>query len=431
MILPKKENAHGSAFLVAVRKRLQAMLSASLLLLAASGYAGELPLVKPDAVGLSAAKLAEVKSVVTGLIKDEKIAGATVLVARQGRVAMFDTFGMMDRKAGKPVKRDTIFRIYSMTKPITSVAVMMLLEDGKLKLDAPVADYLPALKKMSVYNEKGKPTSPKRPMTVRDLLRHTAGLTYGFFGNTPVDKMYRAQKVLDRSGSLKSMVKKLGGIPLLYEPGSRWHYSVATDVLGALVEAASGQTLNAFFQKRIFTPLGMTDTGFSVPRDKLHRFAACYGPKLGGGLRLVDEPAKSEYLEKPGMASGGGGLVSTASDYYRFCQMLRNKGSFNKVRLLKPESVEQMTRNQLPPGVRRGFGLGFGLGFSVRTRPGLRRKAGASPAGEFGWGGAASTHFWLSPKDDLVVIALSQRRPYSAQLENAVKPLIYQAIKRQ
>jgi Ca2+-binding EF-hand superfamily protein len=218
------------------------------------------------------------------------------------------------------------------------------------------------------------------------------------------------------------MIDKLNEIPLLYQPSTKWHYSVSTDVLGYLVQKISGQPLDNFFKKRIFKPLKMKDTAFHVPAGKTDRFAVCYGPKLTGGLKIVDDPAKSRYLKKQSLFSGGGGLVSTARDYLRFCQMLLNKGQLNGKRLLRPETVEMMTTNQLPDSVKRGKDGGFGLGFSVRL------KDGKFPKGEYGWGGAASTHFWISPKDELIVIALSQYMPYSARLENAVKPIVYDSI---
>ena len=384
-------------------------------------YAGELSVTSPKDVGMSSEKLAGVKPAVQALVDDEKIAGATVVVARKGKIAFFETFGMMDKEAKKPMAKDTILRFYSMTKPITSVAVMMLCEEGKIKLDDPVSKYIPQFKGLKVYAESGNEDT-KRPVTVRDLLRHTSGLTYGFFGNTTVDKMYREKTIFDWQSSLEDMVDKLGEIPLLYQPGTKWHYSVSTDMLGRLVEIVSGQPLDKFFRKRIFKPLGMKDTAFHVPAKKVDRFAVCYGPKLTGGLNVTDDPAKSRYLKKPVMLSGGGGLVSTAPDYLRFCQMLLNKGQLDGKRLLHAETVEMMTKNQLPDGVSRGKDGGFGLGFSVRTED------GKLPKGEYGWGGMASTHFWISPRDELIVIALSQRIPFSSQLENTVKPIIYDSI---
>jgi len=385
-------------------------------------FAGELPFTSPENVGMSSEKLARTKSSVQALIDNDKIAGASIIVARKGKIVLSETFGMMDKKANKPMQPDTIFRIYSMSKPITSVAAMMLYEQGKLKLDDPISKYIPEFKELKVYSESGKHDGQVRQMSVRDLLRHTSGLTYGYFGNTAVDKMYRAKGVLNRKSSLQDMVNELSGIPLLYQPGTKWHYSVSTDVLGYLVQKVSGQPLDEFFWQNIFEPLDMKDTAFHVPNEKVNRFAACYGPRQNGGLKIVDEPTTSRYLIQAKLFSGGGGLVSTARDYLRFSQMLLNKGQLDGTQLLRCETVEMMTSSQLPDSVKRGEGEGFGLGFSVRLRD------GKFPQGEYGWGGAASTHFWISPKDELIVIALSQYMPFSSQLQNAVKSIIYDSI---
>ena len=392
------------------------------LILSYLSFAGELPVTSPENAGMSSEKLARVKSSVQALIDNEKMAGASIIVARKGKIVLSVTFGMMDQKAKKPMQPDTIFCIYSMSKPITSVAAMMLYEQGKLKLDDPISKYIPEFKGLKVYSESGKLDDQVRQMSVRDLLRHTSGLTYGFFGNTAVDKMYMANGVLNRKSSLQAMINKLSGIPLLYQPGTKWHYSVSTDVLGYLVQKVSGQPLNEFFRQNIFEPLDMKDTAFYVPNEKVNRFAACYGPGQNGGLRIVDEPTQSRYRTRANLFSGGGGLVSTARDYMRFSQMLLNKGQLDGKRLLRSETVEMMTSNQLPDSVKRGDGEGFGLGFSVRLRD------GRFPQGEYGWGGAASTHFWISPKDELIVIALSQYIPFSSQLQNAVKSIIYDSI---
>ena len=392
------------------------------LLFSCIGFGKELLITSPEDVRMSSEKLAQIKSSVQALIDNEKIAGASIIVARKGKIVLFETFGMMDQKAKKPMQQDTIFRIYSMTKPITSVAAMMLYEQGKLKLDDPVSKYIPEFEGLKAYSESGKHDNQVHQMSIRDLLRHTSGLTYGYFGNTAVDKMYMARSVLKRESSLQDMINKLSEIPLLYQPGTKWHYSVSTDVLGYLVQKISGQPLNEFFRQKIFEPLDMKDTDFYVPNEKVNRFAACYGPGQNGGLRVIDDPVKSQYLAQPLLFSGGGGLVSTARDYLRFSQMLLNKGQLDDKRLLRSETIEMMTSNQLPDSVKRGEEEGFGLGFSVRLRD------GRFPQGEYGWGGAASTHFWTSPKNELIVIALSQYMPFSSQLENAVKSIIYDSI---
>jgi len=393
------------------------------LILAGPALAKGIPQAKPEAVGMSTEKLANVKTAVQKMVDDKRIAGAITIVARKGKIVHFETYGLRDVETKKPVEKDTIMRFYSMTKPITTTAAMVLFEQGKLKLDDPLERHLPEFKGLKIYKD-GKLVEPSRKMTVRDLMRHTSGLTYGLWGNGPVDKMYRKANILG-SGSLKEMVGKLGKIPLIHEPGSKWFYSLSTDVLGALVERVSGMEFDKFLQTKIFKPLDMEDTGFFVPKASAGRFSSCYSP----GWKLRDGFSTSRYLRRPpGMLSGGGGLVSTARDYMRFCQMLLNKGQLDGTRILKSETVAMMTRNQLPDkvNVRNTKGLGFGLGFSVQTRDWGPR----GHVGEYGWGGAASTHFWISPKDDLAVIALSQRMPFSAQLQQVVKPLVYNAIEK-
>ena len=403
-------------------KKVKAKLIAFAILctLTSLAFSGSISVVEPESAGMSAKKLELVSGAVQKLVDKDKVAGASVLVSYNDKVVYLNTFGMMDKEAKKPIKEDTIFRFYSMSKPITSVAVMMLYEEGKIDLDAPVSKYIKSFKGLKVYEEDGN-VEPEREMTVRDQLRHTAGLTYGYFGNTEVDKQYRNVSILDKDSSLDEMAEKLSKIPLLYQPGKVWHYSVAVDVLGYLVEVVSGQKLDDFFEERIFTPLGMDDTGFYVPKDKQDRFATCYNSTLLSGLTKSTDPATNSYFTDPGLLSGGGGLVSTIGDYLSFCRMLLNKGELNGKRLLKAETVEMMTCNQLPDNVHWGSD-GFGLGFSVRTSEG---KYGP---GEYGWGGAASTHFWIHPEHKLIVIALSQLKPYSTQLENTIKPLIYEAI---
>ena len=396
----------------------------------------ELPTATPESVGLSAEKLKDAQAALQKLVDEKQIAGGVFAVTRRGKVVQFETCGMMDIEAGKPMKRDTIFRFYSMSKPITSVAAMILYEQGKIKLDDPVSKYIPEFKGLKVAAdadaEEITEVPARREMSVRDLMRHTSGLTYGIFGNTAVDKLYR--KSIQLGGgktTLTDMAKKLSSIPLLYQPGTKWHYGVSTDVLGRVVEVASGQSLDKFFAERIFEPLGMVDTGFYVPQDKIDRFATNYGPNPQGGLQPIDIPKTSRYTEMPTFFSGGGGLVSTASDYMRLCLMLLNKGEFEGRRLLKAETVEMMTKNQLPEiaypiGTGDRAGVGFGLGFSVRVEN--ANGESSSRVGEYGWGGMASTHFWISPKDEIAVVVLTQYIPYSGRAENALKPIIYEAI---
>ena len=402
--------------------------------LALAVRADELPQAPPEEVGISSAKLEHAKAAIKDMVDKKQTAGVVALVARRGKVVALDATGMMDIEAGKPMQTDTIFRIYSMSKPITTVAAAILWEEGRFQLDDPVSKYLPEFKHLHVFAaNRRNPLPLKREVTIRDLMRHTSGLTYGLFSETGVDKIYREKKVLDRGSSLAEMVAKLGNIPLLYQPGTHFHYSVSTDVLGRLVEVVSGKTLDDFFQERIFTPLDMKDTAFFVPEDKVARFAANYGPDPKGGLKVIEATATSPFRSKPKLLSGGGGLCSTARDYARFCQMLLNGGVLDGTRLLHKETVQQMTSNQLPAeampislGPLKRQGVGFGLGFSVCVAK--TADPGSAVVGEYGWGGAASTHFWISPHDEMFVVLLQQYMPFTLRLETTLKPIIYDAI---
>ena len=402
----------------------------------------------PHEVGFSAERLERIPSAAQGFIDEGQLAGAVTVVARRGKVAHFEAYGMMDLEADKPMQKDTIFRIYSMTKPIAAVGVMMLCEEGKLTLDAPASTYLPELSRMQVAQDADAnvftPVETDREMTVQDLMQHIAGLPGAaryMGGNTAVDKLYR-KAGLDRlhECNLQELVERLGTIPLLYQPGTKWHYSIAADVLGRLIEVTSGQPFDQFLAERIFQPLGMIDTGFYVPAEKIDRLAGMYGPKPTRGLQTIDAPAggtghisKTSFTKKPRFLSAGGGLVSTASDFARFCLMLSGKGTLSGKRLMKAESVELMTRNHLPqhlipldkkPEDRYG-GLGFGLGVSVRVQQ--TDWVPASQIGEYGWIGGTSTEFWISPRDELVAITLAQHIPFSP-LSHTVKPMVYAAI---
>ncbi len=400
--------------------------------------AGELPTAKPNDVGLDADKIQQVHDAVKALIDKKEMAGAVIAVARKGKIVMFEAQGEMEVGSGRPMKPDAIVRIFSMTKPITTVAAMILVEEGKIGLDDPVATYVPEFKALRVHAGKAdsdETVAATHELTMRDLMRHTAGLTYGAFSDGPVDKMYRARNVLSRDGTLKDMMEKLGRTPLMFQPSTRWHYSVATDVLGRVVEVASGKPLDEFFAERIFTPLDMKDTGFYVPADKLDRFAASHGLDKGKKLTATEPAGKSRYRTKPKLLSGGGGLVGTARDYLRFCQMLLNGGELDGVRILKKETIAEMTKNQLPAEAMKtrnqgitDVGDGFGLGFSVRV--GQDDPVAGRFVNEYAWGGAASTHFWIAPKQELVVVALEQFMPNRPMLKEAIKPLIYQAVKQ-
>ena len=402
----------------------------------------------PHEVGLSADRLARISATTQQFIDDGQLAGAVTVVARRGRIAHLEAYGMMDIEANKPMQRDTIFRIYSMTKPIAAAAVMLLCEEGKLQLDAPASTYLLELGGLKVAAAADAETltliEADRDMTVIDLMRHTSGLPGAaryMGGQTAVNKRYREEGLhLLHECNLQEMVERLGRIPLLYQPGTKWHYSIAADVLGRLIEVVSGQPFDVFLTERIFQPLGMVDTGFYVPPEKINRFAGMYGPKSEGSLQTIDAPeggtghvSENSFRKKPKFLSAGGGLVSTAADFARFCLMLSNKGALAGKRLMKAESVELMTRNHLPTHLipldkkpdKRYAGLGFGLGVSVRVQQ--TDWIPASQVGEYGWLGGASTEFWIAPRDELVSITLAQHIPFS-DLSERIKSLVYAAI---
>lgn len=398
--------------------------------------------LKPEHVGLSSERLSRVTGWMTSYVDAGKLAGMVALVARRGQVAYLESCGKMDLAADKPMRPDTIFRIYSMTKPLTSAAIMMLYEEGRFQLDDPIARYLPMFKDMRVFagGMRGKiDTVPaERPITFQHLLTHTSGLTYGFMESTPVDAAYRSEKVDFQTvdATLPEMMERLAKQPLLAQPGAEWNYSVSTDVLGALVETISGMPFDRFIKQRITDPLGMGDTGFYVPEAAHGRLAANYQPGKSG-LELIDDPKTSRYLKPRKLYSGGGGLVSTATDYLRFCEMLRRKGELDGVRLLGRKTVEYMTMNHLrgdmaelgqPRFSESSYeGIGFGLGFSVTLNPAKAAIIG-SP-GEYAWGGAASTAFWIDPQEDMIVILLTQLMPSSTYpIRRELRVLTYQAI---
>ena len=402
-----------------------------ILALGCAAPGGEVPGAAPELVGLSSEKLRRIDPLIRTMIDQKKIAGEVIVVAKDGQVAYLESWGKMDLEAGKAMRPDTIFRLYSMTKAIVTTAALILYEEGKLGLGDPLGTWVPELGNLQVQAPDGL-RKPARPPTVKDLMLHTAGFTYGGAGK-PSDKLYSEKKPLE-SRDLDDMAARLAAIPLAFEPGKDWIYSVSIDVLGLVVERASGMKLDRFLEARILRPLDMKDTGFSVPPEKLDRLAACY-TRTADGLKLQDAPATSRYGRPATFLSGGGGLVGTARDYLRFLLMVEGGGELRGVRILKPETVHLMTTDQLPreafpiyfgPQVRHG--TGFGLGFSVRTRDTEWDPAGR--VGEYGWGGAASTHYWVSPKDRLVVLTLEQTMPYSFDTEFAVKGLIYDALVR-
>jgi CubicO group peptidase (beta-lactamase class C family) len=398
---------------------------------------------KPEHVGLSSERLARVNAWAQRLVDDGKLAGLITMVARRGQLVHFNTCGMADIKRETRMAPDTIFRFYSMTKPLTSTAIMMLYEEGRFQLDDPITRYLPCFKDMrvAVGGMRGKlETVPaERDITFRDLLTHTSGLTYGFMEATPVDAQYRERGVDFQTSdkTLAEVVEIAADVPLIAQPGAEWNYSIATDVLGHLVAVISGKPFDQYLRERVTGPLGMVDTEFHVPADKLSRFAANYTIMPDGRLMLIDDPQKSIFGKQREICSGGGGLVSTATDYMRFCRMMLNKGEFDGVRLLGRKTVELMTSNHLRGDMAEMgqprfsessyYGIGFGLGFSIMLDPAKAQILGTP--GEYAWGGAASTAFWIDPAEDMAVIMLTQLMPSSTYpIRRELRVLTYQAI---
>ena len=403
-------------------------------LVATSISAQRLPLAVPEEVGLSSERLERIGEVFQDYVEEGRIAGAVGMVLRNGKLAYADAWGMRDLEAGDVMEEDDLFKICSMTKPVASVAVMTLYEEGHFFLSDPIGRYLPALANLRVANlaeaSAGQeiPTErARRQVTIHDLLRHTSVFTYGDLSNTVVDAVYREREILYQP-TLEDQVAALGEIPLLYQPGTQWNYSVSVDVLGRLVEVVSGQPFDVFLRERIFDPLGMADTGFRVPDSKSDRVAPTYGHSgpdraLGpGDTSICDLP--------PTLFSGGAGLRSTAQDYARFAQMLLNGGELDGARILGRKTVELMTVDHLEEGMPTGFlspGWSFGLGFTVKTEAGLDGLP--SSVGEYNWIGIQGTSFWVDPEEDLVGVFMVQIRPNrDITFRDQFKRLVYQAL---
>ena len=403
-------------------------------LVATSISAQRLPLAVPEEVGLSSERLERIGEVFQDYVEEGRIAGAVGMVLRNGKLAYVDAWGMRDLGSGDVMEEDDLFKICSMTKPVASVAVMTLYEEGQFFLSDPIGRYLPALANLRVANlaeaSAGQeiPTErARRQVTIHDLLRHTSGFTYGDLSNTVVDAAYREREILYQP-TLEDQVAALGEIPLLYQPGTQWNYSVSVDVLGRLVEVVSGQPFDVFLRERIFDPLGMADTGFRVPDSKSDRVAPTYGHSgpdraLGpGDTSICDLP--------PTLFSGGAGLRSTAQDYARFAQMLLNGGELDGARILGRKTVELMTVDHLEEGMPTGFlspGWSFGLGFTVKTEAGLDGLP--SSVGEYNWIGIQGTSFWVDPEEDLVGVFMVQIRPNrDITFRDQFKRLVYQAL---
>jgi CubicO group peptidase (beta-lactamase class C family) len=411
--------------------------------------------MRPETVGMSSARLARLDEIMARRYVDSgHLPGMLTHIYRKGHLVHTGIAGHSDIERRKPMREDAIFRIYSMSKPITAVALMMLVEEGMIGLDDLVHSHIPAWQNLGVY-VSGTPsllpdtppnflTTPTlRPMKIIDLATHTSGLTYGFMMRSAVDAAYRKAKVTDRHtpGGLPEMIDQLSHIPLDFSPGTSWNYSVSIDVLGYLVEKLSGISFGEFLQTRLFQPLGMNDTAFYVPSDKIDRFTSCYQPEVGGGLKVQDDGRESTYATPPKLESGGGGLVSSAHDYLRFCRMMLNGGALDGVQILSPKTVALFSLNYLPDGKEvadmalpgmfseSGYaGVGFSLGCGVNVNVAKTRLPGS--VGEYFWGGAAATAFWIDPKEELTVVFMTQvmGSPARLTLRRDLRTLVYSAI---
>ena len=404
----------------------------------------------PEAAGMSSARLQRIRPAMESYVRERGVAGISTMVSRRGQVVHTAQFGYQDKEAGIPMSADTVFRIYSMTKPIVSTALMLLHEEGRFQLEHPVAQYLPAFAATKVLGADGALVDQARPMQIRDLLMHTSGLTYDFMADNPVAQQYRDARIMnDATRTLEALVDDLAALPLAYQPGSRWHYSVGIDVAGRLVEVLSGQSLGDFMQERIFGPLGMVDTGFGVPAEKLPRLSAMYGlPDLiGQNYSFVQlfEAALAGFNERIDVSvtyptdtpevfqRGGVGLFSTAADYMRFGQMLAGGGKLDGVRVVGRKTLELMHSNHLAPELLPyellglpNPGMGFGLGSRVMLD--VAATAGTGSVGEYGWAGAAKTYYWVDPAEELVGVFMSQYMTGMQLPERDFRSLVYQAI---
>ncbi len=411
--------------------------------------------MNPESSGLSSARLARLDDVMRQrYVETGKLPGLMTMIYRHGRLVHTGLSGHMDLERGKAMREDTIFRIYSMSKPITSVALMMLAEEGLIGLDDDVATHIPSFRNQGVYST-GMPsliptatpsfiTTPvERPMKVVDLVTHTSGLTYGFMNRTGVDAAYRRLRVAEfnTEGGLDTMIEQLSALPLEFSPGTQWNYSVSIDVMGYLVQKLSGMKFSEFLRTRLFEPLGMTDTAFWCPPEKLDRLSSCYMPDGAGGIKVQDDAGKSFFAEPPALESGGGGLLSTAHDYMRFCRMMLAGGTLDGVQILSPKTVALFSLNHLPdnkelahmapPGMfsEAGYsGIGFSIGCGVNVNVARTRLPGT--LGEYFWGGAASTAFWIDPAEDLAVVFMTQVIGSEARLtlRRDLRTLVYSAM---
>ena len=437
------------------------VLVLAVMLVVAPASAKEMSSTKPERQGFSSERLEKLTQLMNAKVEDGTMVGGMGVIARNGKIIYSQTYGQADREAGKAMTDDAIYRIYSMTKPITGVALMMLYEEGKFRLNDPIAMYIPEMANLQVALSTagtgivsdgttsttigsgdeslvGQTRKPTRQPTIRDLMTHTAGLTYGVFGNTEVDQAYRKAGLLGDM-DLKEFVTALGKLPLQYDPGSQWHYSVSVDVQGYLVEVLSGMKFSEFLQQRIFGPLDMKDTAFKVNEGNKDRLTQLYKPKgvtadnyfspaTGSGLEVADAFISAGYIYGGKFESGGGGLIATARDYLRFSQMMLNGGELDGVRILSPKTVDLMTTNHIGD-MGLGFGrkgVGFGLDFAVVLNPG--EVGEVSSAGEYNWDGAAGTRFWIDPQEQLIGLFMVQSIPHRTRLADDFKVMTYQAL---
>jgi len=403
-------------------------------ILAANCLAEDPKTVAPESVGLSSERLARIDKVMQQEIDQKKTGGIVVLVARRGSIVYHKAFGYADIESGKKMQTDSLFRLYSMTKPVTSVALLSLYEEGKFQLTDPLEKYIPAFKDVKVFaktDNKGEMVleEPRRKITIQDVFRHTAGFSYGF-GDTLVEKAYqKAGLDFDKLNSLKELVDKLAPLPLLYHPGERWVYSLGHDVQAYLVEHFSGMQFDKYVHSRIIQPLGMKDAVFGIPKEYISRYTTNYGPKKEGGIEPIDKPESSNYARFTEHPFGGLSLSSTTMDYFRFAQMLLNGGKLDNARILGKKTVELMTANNLPPNIPdigMGGGTGYGLGVSSLLSPALSGNLGSQ--GIFGWGGAAMTSVFIDPKEELVGLFFTQFMPGDMNMQGRFQTLVYQAI---
>jgi CubicO group peptidase (beta-lactamase class C family) len=394
-------------------------------------------IANPDELGFSAERLTRINDLMQRYVESGRLAGIDTCVVRYGQIVHRETFGYQNLETKTPMSKDSIYRIYSMTKPIASVALMMLYEESLFNLTDEVGQYIPAFKEVKVWGAKGEIEDPKRPITIQDLLRHSAGLSYGGYAESgsPVDKLYDEADLFNSKITNAELTKRIATLPLMFHPGEKWHYSVATDVVGYLVEVLSDIPLADFMHVKIFAPLGMIDTAFHIDPSKLTRFCTLYGKTADSDFGVLDLPDSSEFLPPVITHSGGSGLVSTTTDYLQFAQCILNRGELNGVRLLGSRTIALMTCNHLPveflpisyEGMEPMLGMGYGLGFGVMLDPAQSGMMGS--IGDHGWGGFAETYFWIDPKEEIIAILMSQYQPSQTYpIRKEFRTAVYQAL---